>query len=202
MEGATEAMGALFGPGHMAFTADQGAERERYQGIVELSGPTLTDCVHHYFRQSEQIDAAIKVAVTAPADGAGWQAGAIMIQRLPGEGPRPDIVADINAHEDEENWREAVALMASVKDDELTNPQLPPDRLLYRLFHEPGVRMFQPRGLVESCRCSSGRVASTLVTFPKAELLEMMSAGVISVKCEFCGAAYEFDEPALEALFA
>jgi len=201
LDGATTSMPALLGQGHLAFTADQGAERERYQGIVELAGPTLADCVHHYFRQSEQIDAAIKVAVTAPGGDAGWRAGAIMIQRLPSEGPRPDIAAEIAADEDEENWREAVTLMASVTDDELTNPGLPPDRLLYRLFHDPGVRMFQPRGLVDGCRCSRDRVAGTLVTFPKTELLEMMETGVVSVKCEFCGEVYEFDEPALKALF-
>jgi molecular chaperone Hsp33 len=125
-----------------------------------------------------------------------------MIQRLPGSGPRPDIAADINADLDEENWREAVTLMASVTDEELVDPRLPPDRLLYRLFQEPGVRMFQPRGLVDGCRCSRDRVAGALMAFPKAEVLDMMDDGVVSVKCEFCGEAYEFDEPALEALFA
>ena len=202
MEGATAPMSALLGQGHLAFTADQGAGAGRYQGMVELAGPTLTDCVHHYFRQSEQIDAVIKVAVTAPHGGEGWRAGAIIIQRLPGEGSRTDIAGLIDADEDEENWREAVTLMASVKDDELTNPRLPPDRLLYRLFHQPGVRMFKPRGLVDGCRCSRDRVAGTLGALPKAEVLEMMEAGVVSVKCEFCGEAYEFDEPALGALFA
>jgi molecular chaperone Hsp33 len=199
----------LLGQGHLAFTADQGSEKERYQGIVGLEGTTLTECVHHYFRQSEQIEAAIRVGVIRPleaTDGArtatGWRAGAIMVQRLPGEGPRPDIAADLNAEEDEENWREAVTLMASVTDEELGNPRLTPDRLLYRLFHEPGVRMFQPRGLVDGCRCSRQRVAGTLVTFPKSELLDMMDDGVVSVKCEFCGEDYIFDEPALEALFA
>ena len=195
---------ALLGQGHLAFTADQGADSERYQGIVELAGATLTECVHHYFRQSEQIDAAIKVAVTGPEAGAerGWRAGAIMIQRSPGEGPRPDIAAEIHAEEDEEHWREAVTLMASVTEAELTDPRLTPDRLLYRLFHEPGVRMFQPRGLIDACRCSRQRVEGTLGAFPKAEVLEMMEDGVVSVKCEFCGERYRFDRPALDALFA
>lgn len=208
--GETASLPALLGRGHLAFTADQGPERERYQGIVGLEGATLTECIRHYFRQSEQIDAAIKVALAPPLEdkaglpesATGWRAGAIMIQRLPGEGPRPDIAADINADLDEENWREAVTLMASVTDAELTDPRLTPDRLLYRLFHEPGVRMFQPRGLVDGCRCSRDRVAGTLVTFPKAELMDMMDDGVVSVTCEFCGESYEFDEPALEALFA
>ncbi|MDH3241233.1 MAG: Hsp33 family molecular chaperone HslO [Alphaproteobacteria bacterium] len=209
IDAAAACLPVLLGQGHLAFTADQGPEKERYQGIVGLEGTTLTECVHHYFRQSEQIQAAIRVGVTRPeaASGGGgtatgWRAGAIMVQRLPGEGPRPDIAAEINAEEDEENWREAVTLMASVTDEELGNPRLPPDRLLYRLFHEPGVRMFQPRGLVDGCRCSRERVAGTLLTFPKSELLDMMDDGVVSVKCEFCGEDYIFDEPALEALFS
>lgn len=201
LDSAPVSIPALLGQGHLAFTADQGVKRERYQGIVELAGATLADCVHHYFRQSEQIDTAIKVAVAEPEGDVGWRAGAIMIQRLPSGGPRPDITGDIGSDDDEENWREAVTLMASVTENELTSPRLAPDRLLYRLFHGPGVRMFQPRGLVDGCRCSRDRVAGTLIAFPKPELLEMMEAGVISVKCEFCGEDYEFDEPALDDLF-
>jgi molecular chaperone Hsp33 len=199
----TPSVPALLGQGHLAFTADRGPEQDRYQGIVELVGATLTECVHHYFRHSEQIDAAIKVAITEESTkgtngSAGWQTGAIMVQRLPGEAPHSEIALA----EDEDGWREAVALMASVKDAELTDPRLTPDRLLYRLFHEPGVRMFAPRGLAPGCRCSRARVAGTLGAFPKAEVLDLMERGIVSVKCEFCGAAYEFDAPALEALYA
>lgn len=191
---------ALLGHGHLALTAERGAGRDRYQGIVALEGTSLTECVHHYFRQSEQIDAAIKVAV---ANGGGegdaaWRAGAIMIQRVPGEGRRETLAAE----EDEEDWREAVTLMASVGDDELTDPRLAPDRLLYRLFHEPGVRMFRPRGLTAGCRCSRERVAGTLAALPRAEVLALMEDGAVRVTCEFCGAAYAFDEAALEALYA
>ena len=191
---------ALLGQGHLAFTADWGPDKDRHQGIVELTGATLTECVHHYFRQSEQIDAAIKVAVEEDGlDGEnGWRAGGIMVQRLPGEGPRPET----SQAENEDGWREAVALMASVTDEELTNPRLTPDRLLYRLFHEPGVRMFAPRGLRPGCRCSREKVTGTLLAFPKAEVLDLLDRSVVSVKCEFCGEAYEFDQQALEALYA
>lgn len=190
----------LLGSGHLALTADRGADKDRYQGIVELTEPSLTECVHHYFRQSEQIDAAIKVAVANGGQqrGTSWRAGAIMIQRLPGEGPQPGLSVD----EEEDGWREAVALMASVRDEELTDPRLAPDRLLYRLFHEPGVRMFRPRGLTAGCRCSRDRVAGTLAAFPRAEMLALMEDGVVRVTCEFCGESYDFDEAALEALFA
>ena len=200
LEPAVMSVPSLLGQGYLAFTADWGPDKDRHQKIVELTGATLCECVHHYFRQSEQIDSAIKVAVKE--DGLegknGWQAGAIMVQRLPGEGPRPETAQAAN----EDAWREAVALMASVTDGELTDSRLAPDRLLYRLFQEPGVRMFAPRGLRPGCRCSRERVAGTLLAFPKAEVLDLLDRGVVSVKCEFCGEAYDFDEPALEALFA
>lgn len=190
---------ALLGEGHLAFTVDQGADTERYQGIVELVGPTLAECVHHYFRQSEQIDAVVKVAVSSDRDAgdgtvAGWRAGAIMVQRLPEEpGPADDI--------DEDSWRETVALMGSVTPAELVDRTLSPHRLLYRLFHELGVRAFQPQGLAHGCRCSHARVARTLASFPRDEVLALMEDGEVSVRCEFCGKRYGFDTDAIEGLF-
>lgn len=191
---------ALLGEGHLAFTVDQGPDTERYQGIVALEGSTLTDCIHHYFRQSEQIDAAIKVALTrAPDDDGGhWRAGGIMIQRLPGEGPAPDLTRA----ELDESWREAVTLMGSARSEELTDPALAPDRLLYRLFHEPGVRAFPCQEVRAGCRCSRARVARTLAAFPRAEVMDLMDDGIVAVRCEFCGENYDFDRDQLDALFA
>ncbi|HEX9809263.1 MAG TPA: Hsp33 family molecular chaperone HslO [Alphaproteobacteria bacterium] len=198
-EGDSGPVPSLLGPGHLAFTVDQGSVNDRYQGIVELTGATLADCIHHYFRQSEQIDAALKVAVArdeAAEGGTRWHAGAIMVQRLPAEAASAGPAA-----EDEDDWREAVALMGSATPEELTDPCLPPDRLLYRLFHEPGVRAYAPQGLSPGCRCSRRRVARTLAAFPRAEVMALMEEGVVSVRCEFCGESYVFDEAALRALF-
>jgi molecular chaperone Hsp33 len=188
---------ALIGAGHLAFTVDQGADTERYQGIVALEGNTLTDGIHHYFRQSEQIDAAIKVAI-AGGGAEDWRAGAIMIQRLPGQGPARELARA----EAEESWREAVALMGSARAEELTDPLLAPDRLLYRLFHEPGVRAFDAQAVDAGCRCSRERVARTLAAFPRTEVLQLMEDGAVQVKCEFCGESYAFDSGAIESLFA
>lgn len=196
---------ALLGEGHLAFTVDQGPDTERYQGIVALEGNTLTDCIHHYFRQSEQIDAAIKVAIDrsdteadTDAEGAAhWRAGAIMVQRLPGEGRAPEL----SRAQSEESWREAVTLMGSARAEELMDAGLAPDRLLYRLFHEPGVRAFPAQDIRAGCRCSRERVARTLAAFPRAEVMDLMEDGIVSVRCEFCGASYAFDTDALEALF-
>src|SRR5262245_48154661 len=146
----------LLGAGYLAFTVDQGAHTERYQGIVELTGATLADCVHHYFRQSEQLDSVVKVAA-GRATG-GWRAGALMLQRLP-----PAAGA---ADEAEDGWRRALAFMASSTDQELLDAQLAPNDLLYRLFHEDGVRVFRQSNLRAGCRCSRERVERVLRAMP------------------------------------
>src|SRR5215468_639260 len=109
----------LLGAGHLAFTVDQGEHTERYQGIVELTGATLVECIHHYFRQSEQLEAGIKLAVAADR---GWHAGVLMLQRLPGEGLEEAEDADLESADD--GWRRALALMASATSAELTDPRL------------------------------------------------------------------------------
>lgn len=192
----------LLGAGYLAFTVDQGPDTERYQGIVELDGATLAECVHHYFRQSEQIEAAIKVAVSHNAAGA-WRVGALMIQRLPKAGGTGEGEAQLLSEEEhEEGWREAVVLMGSATSAELTDASLPPNDLLYRLFHEPGVRVYKPIHLESACRCSHDRVAAMLRSFPKDEIESMMVEGRVEVTCEFCRRSYRFDQAMLDSLFA
>jgi molecular chaperone Hsp33 len=181
----------LLGAGYLAFTVDQGEDTERYQGLVELVGATLADCAHHYFHQSEQIEAGLKVAVERDAAG-HWHGGALMIERIPDEATALD--------DGDESWREAVILMSSCSDAELTDPTLPPDRLLYRIFHEPGVRAQPTRQLIAQCRCSRERVARVLRALPEGELDEMSIDGQISVTCEFCNATYLFNDEDRKAL--
>lgn len=188
---------ALIGAGHLAFTVDQGVDTERYQGIVALEGSTLADCIQHYFRQSEQIDAAIKLALDRD-DVAGWSGGALMIQRLPGARDEQHVTRA----ESDEAWREAVTLMSTARSNEITDPALAPEQLLYRLFHEPGVRAFEAQPVSASCRCSRDRVARTLGAFPRDEILSLMENGKVDVRCEFCGESYSFDQAALDGLFA
>jgi molecular chaperone Hsp33 len=181
----------LLGAGYLAFTVDQGEDTERYQGLVELVGATLAECAHRYFHQSEQIEAGLKVAVERDAGG-HWHGGALMIERIPDEE---------HAREDsDEIWRNAVILMSSCGDAELADPALAPDRLLYRLFHEPGVRVQPPRPLLAQCRCSRERVERVLRALPQGDLDEMTIDGRISVTCEFCAATYDFDEEDRRAL--
>jgi molecular chaperone Hsp33 len=195
-EPALDPVPRLLGAGYLAFTVDQGPATERYQGIVELTGATLGDCIHHYFRQSEQLQAAINLAVgRVPADGAAcWRAGALMIQRLPeGRG---------GGEAEEEGWHDAAAMVASCTRAELLDPALAPDRLLYRLFHRGGVRAYRPRHLTDSCRCSRQRVERMLRGLPATELEGLKVDGRLVVTCEFCNRGYGFAEGEIARLHA
>ncbi len=181
----------LMGAGYLAFTVDQGMHSDRYQGIVELSGGTLVECVQYYFRQSEQLQAALKVAAECHADG--WRVGAMMLQCLPTQGLAGDSSDDA--------WRRALALMASCGDRELLDADLAAEDLFYRLFHEEGVRAFAKQGIEARCRCSSERVTLMLRSLTPDELRDLSVQGRIVVTCEFCNGKYEFAlEDALAAM--
>jgi molecular chaperone Hsp33 len=182
----------LLGGGYLALTIDQGPHTERYQGIVALEGETLAECAETYFRDSEQIATAIRLAVVQDAPGEPWHAGGIMIQHLPKAGAQ-SVTADMLTGAAAENWRRAALLFGTVTAAELTDVGLPPDRLLYRLFHEDGVRAFQSTDLAVGCRCSRQRIASVLGRFPPDERAEMAVDGRILVTCEFCNAGFAFD---------
>jgi len=181
----------LLGSGHLAFTVDQGQDMERYQGIAELDGSTLSDCAHHYFRNSEQLETAIFLTSSLDKDQEGVCAGALMVQRMPRQ----------NMHEDadEDGWRRTVAILASLSADELLDSRLDHDALLYRLYHEDGVRAYEAHKLFHRCRCSRDKVATTLKAFPRAEIIG--DDGVSQVVCEFCKADYTFTAVDLDELF-
>lgn len=182
----------LLGSGRLAFTVDQGPETERYQGITELIGGTMAECAHHYFRQSEQLETAIVLAAGGLGEGERPRAAALMLQRLPRE-----------EESDDEDWRRAVILLSSITHAELLDPDLGPDRLLLRLFHEDGVRLFRRRDVFHRCRCSAERVERTLRSFPREEIDKMAEEdGRVVVTCEFCKAAYAYGPDDLDALFA
>ncbi|HYM30450.1 MAG TPA: Hsp33 family molecular chaperone [Candidatus Cybelea sp.] len=181
----------LLGAGYLAFTVDQGADTERYQGIVDLAGATLADCAHNYFHQSEQLEAGIRLAVRRVPDRDGvlrWRGGGLMLQRFPGEGPIGQ-----RAEEADDTWRRALMLMGSARDDELVDTNISTNDLLYRLFHEDGVRVWQPHPLAAACRCSRERVYSVLRSFPGEEIADMVVNGRIEARCEFCNSLYTFD---------
>ncbi|MFP6773727.1 MAG: Hsp33 family molecular chaperone HslO [Alphaproteobacteria bacterium] len=188
----------ILGGGHIAFTVDQGADTERYQGIVALEGQSLADCAHNYFRESEQIDTAIVLACGRHPDSnsasGAWRGGAIMLQRLP-EGDPSLLARGVDVERDEvseDDWRRVVTMLASTKDSELLDPELPGDDLLFRLFHEDGVRIFEPTGLRPGCRCSPERAERILAQLPPHELPGLALDNALIVTCEFCNASFTF----------
>jgi len=185
----------LVGSGYIAFTVDQGEDTDRYQGIVELAGSTLAECAQHYFRQSEQIQAGIKLSVGRAGRGGTWRGGGLMLQRVPPEGGFGVIADDV-----EDGWRQAMVLMSSASAEELVDPDLPPHGLLFRLFHEQGVRVYETHPLEARCRCSRERIEGILRLFPTAELEDMRKDGVTTVTCQFCNQSYLFDEADLDRI--
>lgn len=179
---------ALMGTGHLAFTVDQGEDMDRYQGIVSLTGGSLQDSVQHYFTQSEQIATGIRIAVGR--DGAGqWRAGGIMLQRLPEEGG-----INTPGEGEEDDWRRTMILLQSCKDEELLDATLTQNDLLFRLFHEEGVRVYEPTTVQEGCRCSQERADRIIATMSDEDRHDMTVDGKITVNCEFCSREYIFDE--------
>jgi molecular chaperone Hsp33 len=185
---------ALLGNGYLAFTVDQGEHTERYQGIVELSGDTLSDGIQHYFRQSEQLDTGIKVAVAFT--DLGWRGGALMLQRLPEDQVQRTLGSDVA-----DDWRRAMVLMGTCTDQEMLDPNLPANDLLFRLFHEDGVRVWAPTNLNASCRCSRDRVATVLASLPRDEIADLKVNGNVEVTCEFCNSTYTFDDAQLDHIY-
>jgi molecular chaperone Hsp33 len=201
--------GALLGKGHLAMTIDQGPEMSRYQGLVALEGGSLEDAAHEYFRRSEQIPTQVRLAVAEElrqAQGGAshrWRAGGIMLQFLP-KAPERARVPDLHPGDapegmelhtvpEDEAWVEGRALVSTVEDLELIDPALSSERLVYRLFHEPGVRVFQPGDVRAECSCSRDSVEAMLKSFSQDDRDHMVEDGKISVTCEFCSANYLFE---------
>ena len=177
----------LLGKGVFVMTLDQGPDFDRHQGITPIEGGSLALCAEHYFEQSEQIPTEVRLAVGHLTDetGSGWRAGGMMIQRL---------AADTTRGETEEAWTRARALFNTISADELIDPQVPSETLLYRLFHEDGVRLEAGQSLEALCRCSPDRIATVLDSFTDEELAEMVEPdGKIHVTCEYCAKVYALE---------
>lgn len=202
------APGELLGHGHLAMTVDQGPHMERYQGIVALEGKSLEEVAHGYFRQSEQIPTLVRLSVaqfTRRGDlRSSWRAGGMLVQYMPkgGEQTMPDLPGDGDfdniettdqAFVEHDNWTRTKAMLVTATDAELADPDLSSERLLFRLYHETGVRVFEPIDLEERCSCSAERIEAMLRdNFSAEEREDMAIDGEIEVVCEFCSAAYYF----------
>lgn len=177
---------SLLGNGVFVMTMDQGRQMDRYQGIAPIEGETLALCAEHYFAQSEQVPTRVRLAVGKAKDGS-WRAGGAMIQHMADDYARGST---------DDAWEREQALFETLGEDELTDEAVSADRLLYRLFHEDGVRMFTPKPLRAFCRCTQDRIVGMLRSFSADERADMVEDdGLIRVTCEYCSRTYEV-EPA------
>ena len=185
--GPSPSLFALFGKGYLAITFDQPMTDERYQGIVPLEGDSIGQAAQSYFAQSEQIPSLVRLAAEKKDDH--WVAGGILFQHLPeGEEGRERIHTQL----DHPDWPHVAILAGSVKPEELTNPQLSLDDLIWRLFHEEAeVRTFTPVHLRRGCRCDPEYVRSVIARFPEEERQAMVGPdGLITVDCAFCSQTF------------
>ena len=201
--------GTLLGKGHLAMTIDQGPDMSRYQGMVALDGGTLEDAAHEYFLRSEQIPTRVRLAVGEEWRGGEgerprhrWRAGGMLLQFLP-KAPERARQADLHPGDapegavthtvaEDDAWVEGQSLIATVEDIELIDPDLSGERLLYRLFHERGVRVFAPLRLRAQCSCSREAVSAMLKSFAPDDRAAMVQDGKVVVTCEFCSSVYQF----------
>jgi molecular chaperone Hsp33 len=205
----------LLGAGYLGMTIDQGSHASRYQGLVQLDGADgLEEAGHRYFRQSEQIPTRLRLATArvVGSQGESWRAGGILVQFLPtsperqrqqdldpGDDPsgQPAPARDADGVEDDA-WAEARALVETVEDHELVDPMLESERLIYRLFHERGARVFEAVAVREQCRCSEASILTMLRRFSEEDRAAMVADdGAVQVTCEFCSTVYRFRPEAI-----
>lgn len=178
---------ALLGKGVFVMTLDRGPDFERTQGITPIEGESLSLAAEHYFQQSEQIPTKVRLAVGEITTDAGkaWRAGGALIQLIAGDAARGST---------EEVWDRSRALFQTLADDELLDPTITPEILLFRLFHEDGVRLEDARALKAECRCSKDRIGAVLASFSPQERADMVEDdGRIRVTCEYCATVYDLD---------
>jgi molecular chaperone Hsp33 len=202
----------LLGSGVLALTIDQGVHSQRYQGIVELNATSMEDVARIYFRQSEQIPTDVRLAVAkmvVPGSGGAtehWRAGGLIAQFLP-EAPERRRLPDLPGGDGDpgeapdptdNSWQEVLALLATIEPSELIDPTVGAERLLFRLFHEHGVRVFEGVHVVDQCSCSRDKIRGILDGFSAEEIADSVEDGVIRVNCEFCSKAYAFDAAEFE----
>lgn len=186
----------ILGKGYICITLDQG--KEPYQGIVELSGQTLSNTIEAYFTNSEQSEVTVRIAV-GRGQREDWHAGGILLQRVPGEGG----IELEKAHENqEETWQHTCLFMDTVKDVELLDQYLPINQLLYRLFNEDGVWVYDAVQVKAECRCSRKKISRMLASFPQEEIESLMIKGKVSVVCQFCSREQRFNPKQLAKLYS
>ena len=187
----------LMGGGYIAFTVDDDATGGRYQGIVELEGPHLSDAAMRWFENSEQTDTMILCA--ADKGSSGWQASALMLQRIATEGG--DAVSAVGAKPVSGNpWHTAKTLLSSVTRAELLDPALTPEDIIFRLFNSMAPHVAPTRAVSDQCRCDVQKIKSMLTQLSVDDVNDLAdSDGALHITCEFCKTERVFNKSDLPA---
>ena len=176
----------MMGKGHLVITIDP-KKGERYQGIVGLDGDNLSEILESYFANSEQLKTRIWLR-TGEHEGQQRAAG-MLIQVMPDGTGTP------------EDFEHLEQLTDTVKDEELFS--LEANELLYRLYNQEKVRLFDPQAVEFFCGCSRERSGAAIVTIDRAEVNDILAeVGSISLHCDYCGTSYSFDEAEITELYA
>jgi len=176
-----ESLSEIYGPGHLVLTV-RNENSEPYQGIVALEGNDLATAIQTYFSRSEQL--ATRIWLTADEQ----RAAGLLIQELPAK------------QRDRDDWTRVEYLADTVTDAELLH--LPGRELLYRLFNEETVRLFDSEPVSFRCGCSRERIESVLLTLGNREVESMFEhENFVEVYCEFCNRLYRFDRVDIGGLF-
>jgi molecular chaperone Hsp33 len=173
----------LCAEGTLVITVDPGFGKDRYQGIVSLTGDSLAAALEEYFAYSEQLPTRLHLLANERT------AAGLLLQRLPGETLEADA------------WKRIETLGTTLTDQELLN--LDAQEIIHRLFHQEDVRLFEAQSMSFRCTCSRERIESMLLSLGYSEVKSVLQEqGRVSVTCEFCGMRYEFDPVDVEGLFA
>lgn len=173
----------------MAITIGNIERGQRYQGLVELQSSALAKSLENYFVQSEQLPARILLVADSE------HAVGLMLQKMPDEGGHA-------AAQDDDAWNRIVHLTATLGDQELLATS--PEQLLYRIYHDESVRLFEPLPLAFGCSCSRERVSAMLRSLGRDEVEAALQVrdDEIEVICEFCAQRYHFDRIDAEHLLS
>lgn len=175
----------MMGKGYLVIAIEP-KKGERYQGVVGLEGETLADVIEGYFANSEQLKTRLWIR-TGEHEGKKHAAG-MMIQVMPDGTGTP------------EDFEHLEQLTATVKNEELFT--LPANELLYRLYNQDSVRLYEPQPVEFHCGCSRERSGAAIITVDKTEIYDILAEeGTISLHCDYCGTSYTFDEPEITELY-
>ena len=195
-------LGHVMGEGYIAFTVDDGNTMGRYQGIVELDNQHLSDAAMRWYENSEQLNT---VVVCAAAEGPdGWQAVALMLQRIAVEGGQGDAMtwSDAAARaKSDDAWHTAKTLLGSVTSNELLDSDLSPENIVFRLFNAMAPHSAPARPVADQCRCNVEKIEAVLQQLAADEVEDLADEdGNLTITCEFCKTERAYHKDAMPSV--